>query len=126
MKKPSNLLRSIIVVLYWIMVLGKAISQNGISIRLTQERWMHITYSHPEIDPRHHASILQVIEQPDFILTGDKDELLAVQKSGRKKWIVVVYKDKETGNRDGFILTVYITTDVRWLLKREILWSKQS
>ncbi|MDP1722134.1 MAG: hypothetical protein Q8L37_02900 [Candidatus Gottesmanbacteria bacterium] len=50
---------------------------------------------------------------------------LAVRKQPRRKnWIVIVYKERDA--TDGFVLTAYVTTDFRWLLKRKILWSKPS
>lgn len=96
---------------------------NGVAIRLTHERWLHITYSHKEIDPTDNTTILTVIKLPDVIFQGDTGELLAVRKRPRKKdWIVVVYKEIDV--TDGFVLTAYITTDFRWLLKRKIIWNK--
>lgn len=68
-------------------------------------------------------AVLDVIENPDKILKGDKDELLAVKKKSRRKtWFVVIHK--EIDNTDGFILTAYITSDSRWLFKRKVLWNK--
>jgi len=32
------------------MLLGVVTSKNNVSIRLTQERWVHIITAHPEID----------------------------------------------------------------------------
>lgn len=107
------------------MILGTARSKNGIQIRLTDERWLHITYSHKEISPTVFSPILTVIKRPDMIFQGDTGELLAAKKRTRKKdWIVVAYK--ETDTTDGFVLTAYVTTDFRWLLKRKIVWSKPS
>lgn len=107
------------------MILGSAISKNKVAIRLTDERWFHITYSHKEIDPKDLKVVLSVVEDPDIILAGDSDELLAVKKRTRRRdWFVVVYK--ELNSTDGFIITAYLTTNVRWLLKRKIIWSKES
>lgn len=39
------------------------------------------------------------------------------------KWFVVVYK--EVNKTDGFIVTAYFTSDIKWLLKKEIIWEKQ-
>lgn len=107
------------------MNIGTARSKNGVTIRLTDERWLHITSSHKEIAPGDFSATLTVIKQPDVIFQGDTGELLAVRKRPRKKdWIVVAYK--ETDATDGFVLTAYVTTDFRWLLKRKILWNKPS
>lgn len=107
------------------MILGTTLSKNGVTIRLTEERWFHITYSHKEIDPTAILTVLETIKLPTLILKGDVDELLAVKQRSRKKdWVVVVYK--EINAHDGFVLTAYVTTDFRWLLKRKIIWSKPS
>lgn len=106
------------------MILKAVLSKNGVSIRLTSERWFHITTSHREIDPKSYFSILDVVKDPDLILKGDLRELLAVKKKTRKDtWIVVAYK--EVSLKDGFILTAYFTTDSRWLFRREVVWSKE-
>lgn len=107
------------------MMVNTAVSRSGVSIRLTEERWFHIIYSHREINLADYTETLAVVENPDFILKGDKEELLAVKKrSRRKEWFVVVYK--EVNKNDGFVITAYLTTDIRWLLKREVIWSKES
>jgi hypothetical protein len=43
-----------------------AISKNGIPIRLTDERWQHITTGHPEIAD-YYFEILETIETPQII-----------------------------------------------------------
>lgn len=106
------------------MILGTATSKNGVKIRLTQERWIHITTSHLELDPDDYKIVLDVVGNPDAILKGDTGELLATKKQTRKRvWIVVAYK--EVTQEDGFILTAYLTTDSNWLLKRGIVWNKE-
>lgn len=105
------------------MIVGTAKSKNGVKVRLTDERWFHITYSHKEIDPMAYSTILEIIKNPDMVLKGDTEELLAVKKRARRKdRIVVVYKEIDA--TDGFVLTAYITTDLGWLLKRKIVWNK--
>lgn len=106
------------------MVLGTVTSINGVTIRLTEERWTHIITSHLEFDPDDYKIVLNIVENPDAILNGDTGELLATKKIARKKaWIVVAYK--EASKKDGFILTAYLTTDSSWLFQKEILWNKQ-
>lgn len=105
------------------MLLGIAKSKNNVKIRLTDERWLHITMSHKEIEVLDFSLILEIVEKPDLVLKGYKDELLAVKKkSGKTEWIVVAYKESDT--TDGFILTAYLTTNDRWLFKRKEVWSK--
>ena len=106
------------------MILATAKSKNGVIIRLTDERWHHIILAHQEIGPKDFNKFMQVISKPEFILQGNKGELLAVQKVPRKKlWIVVPYK--ELTRQDGFVLTTYFTSDLTWLFKKEIIWNKQ-
>jgi len=105
------------------MILATATSKNNVVIRLTIERWYHITTSHKEIDQTDFSRIISTVESPEVILKGDTGELLAVRKEPRKKfWIVVAYK--EVDSNDGFILTTYITTDSGWLFQKEVIWSK--
>lgn len=103
------------------MLLAVVKSVNKVLVRLTKERWEHIKNSHPEISE--FKDVLEVISNPDMLLKGDLDELLAVKKSlGTSVWFVVPYK--EVDKNDGFILTAYLTTDISWLLKKEIIWNK--
>lgn len=107
------------------MFIGGAPSINGVAIRLTEERWLHITSSHPEIEIGDFYFIFETIEDPEVVFRGDADELLAVKKRPRKdQWLVVVYKET-IRKKDGFVITAYITTDFRWLLKRKIIWNKK-
>jgi hypothetical protein len=106
------------------MLLGTALSKNGVPIRLTSERLEHIISSHKEISEEDYPSILDVVEKPDVILKGDIDELLAVKKKPRTKYFyVVIYK--EIPNLDGFVITAYITSQIKWLFKRKIIWNKR-
>jgi hypothetical protein len=61
-----------------------AISKNSIPIRLTDERWMHISIGHPEIAD-YYYEILEAIESPDKIFEGRNGEMIAVGiKIGKK------------------------------------------
>lgn len=97
-------------------------SKNGVLIRLTEERWKHIVLLHPNLSNKQ-TKVLSTVKNPDYILKGQAGELLAVSKLSEKGYIVVVYKEIR---RDGFIITAYDTTDVRWLFKKELMWSKDS
>ncbi len=55
-----------------------AISPPGTLVRLTQERWQHITHRHPEMSDQLER-VLETIADPDAILDGDSGELLAVR-----------------------------------------------
>lgn len=106
------------------MLLSEVSSKNKVTIRLTEERWHHITNSHLEINPEDYKSIMDTVKDPDVIFKGDQGELLAVKKRDRSKiWIVVAYK--EVTKEDGFILTAYLTTESIWLFKKEIIWNRE-
>lgn len=106
------------------MLLATAISKNGVPIRLTDERWYHVVITHLEINPGDFPKSMNVIAKPDLILKGSKGELLAVKKISRKRvWLVVPYK--EVSQEDGFVLSAYFTSNLFWLLKKEIIWSKE-
>lgn len=105
------------------MILGTVKSKNDVSIRLTLERWNHITNSHLEIDSKNYQKVLNVIKNPKLILKGDVGEILAAKKEpGRNKWLVVAYKELK---EDGFVITAYLTTDSQWLFKKETVWKKE-
>ena len=95
-------------------------SINGKTIRLPDERWLHIVEGHPEM-AGHLNNVLFAVAAPDKILKGGEDELLAIVFEHNTKLLVVVYKEGET---DGFIITAYFTTKVEKLLKRIVLWQK--
>ena len=104
------------------MVIAIITSKNGISIRLTEERWKHIVLLHPNLADKQ-TQVLDAIKDPDYIFRGKADELLAVSKLSARVYLVVVYKEVKT---NGFIITAYDTTDVRWLFKKKLIWSKDS
>jgi hypothetical protein len=99
-------------------------SKNNVLIRLTDERLNHIFRNHPETKDCIEWFI-KTIENPDFIVSGDFGELLAI-KLYRKtpvtenKFLVIVYK--ETSKLDGFILTAYFSRSVN--KKRKMIWKQ--
>ena len=92
--------------------------KNGIAIRLSDERWMHIVTEHAELVELR-AEVLEAVENPERILAGNAGELFAVREFESGKWIVVVYR--EFGD-DGFIITAFLTRRERSLDKRQIIW----
>jgi hypothetical protein len=96
-------------------------SKNGVPIRLTDERWLHIVENHEEL-AGHYEDVLICVEDPDFIIKGYRDALIALKKMGKKKFLAVVYK--ELSKFDGFIITAFFTTKIK-LEKAEIIWQKQ-
>ncbi len=100
-----------------------AISINKVPVRLTEERWYHISTGHPEIAD-YYFEILETVENPNFIYKGRFDDLIAVSQVDNKarKFIVVIYK--EIGITDGFIITAFITNKINYLDKKELIWKK--
>ena len=100
-----------------------AISKNDIPIRLTEERWHHISTGHPEIAD-FYFEILETIENPSVIYEGNQGGLIAVSNKLEQddKFIVVIYK--ETGLNDGFIITAYISNKEQKFDKKRIIWKQ--
>jgi len=97
------------------------ISKNNIPIRLSEERWEHITKSHDYM-ASYYFEILESIADPEFIVRGSAGELIAVKKIKKNKYIVVVYR--ELSKTDGFIITAFITKKIHPIERRGIVWQK--
>ena len=102
------------------MILGISHSVNGVPIRLTDERWEHILDSHPEITS-FRETILDAVENPDYILASRRGALAAVVVLGRKAFLHVFYVEKS--RYDGFVLSAWLAED---LDKTKIIWRKQN
>ncbi len=96
-----------------------AISKNGVRIRLTDERWLHITEGHQEI-AGYYFEILEAVQNPDSIYRGKEKELLAVKHIEAGKHLIVVYK--EINKADGFIITAFLTTKIKKIERRTKYW----
>jgi len=98
-----------------------AISKNNVPIRLSEERWQHISTGHPEI-AAYYDEILETVENPEVIYLGQFDEFIAIGSVivPERKFIVVVYK--EISSADGFIITAYISNKQQKFEKKEVLW----
>ena len=66
-----------------------ATSKNGVAVRLTDERWSHITEEHAEL-AGHRLDVLEAIAKPERIVAGNAGELLAWRKQNDGKALVVV------------------------------------
>lgn len=103
-------------------IIGEATSINKVAIRLTFERWYHISESHQELVGVA-FEVLDTINKPDMVVKGLVGEYLALRKIN-KKYLVSVYR--EMNKKDGFVITAFYTTDLKSLLKkRKIIWSKK-
>lgn len=87
-------------------------------MRLTAERWAHITEEHGELSERR-GDLLQTLAEPKQILLGNDGELLAMREWEPGKWLVVVYREFSD---DGFVITALFTRRVRTFEKRIQVW----
>lgn len=95
-----------------------AYSVNGVPIRLTDERWGHIVNNHDDL-AGYEQDVLQVIEEPDFVLSGNGGSLRAVKGYGRRRYLVVTYR--EVSATDGFIITAYFVCKIN---RKGIVWRR--
>lgn len=95
-------------------------SKNNASIRLTEERWLHIVENHDDL-AGYYDEVLNTVEDPDFIIKGYREALIALKKIGNK-FLAVIYK--EISQKDGFIITAYFTNKIK-LEREEIVWKRK-
>ena len=93
-------------------------SKNGVTIRLTGERWAHITEEHSELAGLQ-LEIVETVANPTEIFAGNQGELLAVREVELGKYLVVVYRESQ---QDGFIITAFLTRKGHTLRRRQQLW----
>jgi len=96
-------------------------SKNGIPIRLTEERWLHIVENHDDL-AGYYDDVLNADEEPDYIIKGYKGALIALREVKKGKFLAVAYK--EINREDGFIITAYFTRKIN-LEKEIIVWRKK-
>lgn len=80
-------------------------SIRGVPIRLTEERWEHITSSKPYMEA-YYERVLEAIERPTTILRGYAGTQVAVLPLGKQRYLHVVYR--EISQDDGFIITAFV------------------
>ena len=93
-------------------------SKNGVPIRLTDERWVHVTEEQSELAGLR-LEVLETTANPTEIFAGNRGELLAVREVEPGKYLVVVYRESQ---HDGFIITAFLTRKVQTLRRRQQLW----
>ena len=98
------------------------ISKNKVPIRLTQERWLHITVGHPEIAD-YYYEIFETIENPESIFEGNANELIAIKKISKGMFLLVVYR--EINKKDGFVITAFISNKTQYIKKKKLIWHQQ-
>jgi len=94
-------------------------SKNNVFIRLTEERWLHITEEHSEM-AGYYFEVLETIITPEEIYQGLFGECIAIKEIAEAKYIVVIYK--ETDQKDGFIITAFLTRKRKLFERRIRLW----
>jgi len=94
------------------------LSRNAVPIRLTDERWAHITEEHCEL-AGWRLEVVESVSNPQRVLAGGKGELLAVREVEPGKYLVVVYRESAS---DGFVVTAFLTRRVQALQRRRQLW----
>jgi hypothetical protein len=93
-------------------------SVNGVPVRLTDERWVHITEEHCELAGLR-PDVLETVAHPEWVVAGGAGELLALREMEAGKWLVAVYR--EIGD-DGFVITAFLTRRKAALERRKQLW----
>ncbi len=103
--------------------LRAARSREGSTVRITSERWAHITESHDYM-AGYLDHVIETIEYPDWLVKGWTDEIIALKlypvSPVREKYLVVIYKD----HPDGFVITAFMTSKHETIVKRGIIWEK--
>jgi hypothetical protein len=96
-------------------------SKNDVRVRLTEERWLHITEEHSEM-AGYYFDVLETVEAPDAIYMGKAGECIAVRELEKDKYVVVVYR--ELSKEDGFVVTAFLTRRRKQLERRRKIWPR--
>lgn len=94
-------------------------SKNGIPIRLTEERWIHITEEHTEM-AGYYFEVLETITDPEAIYQGKEGECIAIKQIEEGKDLVVIYR--EISKDDGFVITAFVTKRRKQIERRIKVW----
>jgi hypothetical protein len=98
------------------MVIGTAVSINGVTIRLTDERWEHVLDVRPFMRG-YEDDVLDAVADPEMILRVAGGALVAVVSFGRSGFLHVIYR--EVSRSDGFIITAYFNDSYN---RRQVIW----
>ncbi|MEJ2555604.1 MAG: hypothetical protein P8186_05140 [Anaerolineae bacterium] len=96
-----------------------ALSVDGVPIRLSADRWFHIVENHDDL-AGYYDDVLGTVEDPDLVLRGYRGALIAARGYGRKRYLMVVYR--EISADDGFIITAYFTSKID---RGKAIWKRQ-
>jgi hypothetical protein len=100
--------------------MNSAKSVNGVTVRLPDERWIHITEEHTEM-AGYLYDVLETVETPLAIYEGGAGELLAAREIESGKYMIVVYRD--VSKEDGFIITAFLTKRWKQFERRTKIWT---
>lgn len=98
------------------------ISKNNIPIKLTAERWRHITMGHPEMANYYHE-ILTTIENPFEMYEGSNLALMAISNKVDEGFVFIVEVYKEKG-LEGFVITSYLTKYQEKFINKKLVWKQ--
>jgi len=94
-------------------------AKSNVPIRLTEERWFHITEEHSEM-AGYYFEVLETVGEPEVIYEGKAEECIAVREIDKGKYIVVVYR--ELSKDDGFVITAFLTRRRSQIERRRKIW----
>jgi len=99
-------------------------------IRLTKAIWFDkILKDHPELSIKEEYVnvVKRTVEDPDYIVSGWFGEYLALRfcevAPRHPKYLCVVYREL---NKEGFVITAFFISKPHKLLRRGVLWRRQS
>lgn len=111
-------------------ILWQATSKFGKLARLTDKVWSEkIIREHPEfsLQPEYLDALRQTIENPEYIVEGWQQELLALRwceiAPSSPKYLCVIYHEYAN---EGFVITAFFISRYGKLLRRKVIWPKQT
>ena len=111
-------------------VVFTAMARSKKRIHLTKVTWFDkILKDHPEFGRREEYvdEVKRAVEDPDYIVSGWFGEFLALRfcegAPKRPKYLCVVYRELDG---EGFVITTFFISKPYKLLRRGVLWKRQS
>jgi hypothetical protein len=96
----------------------RVLSIDGVPIRLTEERWLHIVENHDDL-AGYYNEVLETIANPELVLPGYGSSLIAVRSYGRRRHLLVIYR--QISREDGFIITAYFSSKIN---QKKAIWKR--
>lgn len=77
-------------------MIDQVMSKNGVPIRLTDERWSHITEEHCELAGMR-LEVLETISDPERVLEGNYGALMAARETNQESiWLWYTMSSRKT------------------------------